>query len=41
MSVVSWIWDWRDLNFHGANTLIVGFQLGRGLIGVWLIIVGS
>ena len=41
MSVASWIWDLRDLNLHGANTLIARFQFGRGLIGVWLTIVSS
>ena len=41
MNVVSWTWDLRDLNLRGANTLKVGFQFGRGLIDVWLIIVGS
>ena len=38
--VGSWTWDLRAPNILGANTSKMEFQFGRGLIGVWLIIVG-
>ena len=38
--VGSWPWDLRAPNILGANTSKMEFQFGRGLIGVWLIIVG-
>ena len=35
VNVGSWIWDLRALNSLGASTSKMGFQFGRGLIGVW------
>ena len=40
MNVGSWTWDLRAPNILGANTSKMEFQFGRGLIGVWSIIVG-
>ena len=41
MNVGSWTWDLSALNMPGASTSKMEFQFGRGLIGVWSIIVGS